>query len=77
MEGVDYFLLYIDFNNWKVILFIGNFIEVKLLEILNYGNLEILKEFMYNDFIDGFLVFYIYFGVFIRNFSYFRIEFRE
>ncbi len=77
VEGVDYFLPHIDLNNWKVTLPIGNPTEVKPPEILNYGNLEILKEFMYNDSIDGSLVFYTYPGASTRNSSYSRTELRE
>lgn len=77
VEGVDYFLPNIDLNNWKVTLPIGNPTEVEPPEILNYGNLTILKEFMYNDSIDGSLVFYTYPGASTRNSSYSRTELRE
>ncbi len=76
-EGVDYFLPHIDLNNWKVTLPIGNPSEVEPPEILGYGNLPILKEFMYNDSLDGALVFYTYPGASTRNSSYSRTELRE
>lgn len=77
VEGVDYFLPHIDLNNWKVTLPIGNPTEVEPPEVLNYGNLDILREFMYNDSIDGSLVFYTYPGASTRNSSYSRTELRE
>ncbi len=77
VEGVDYFLPHIDLSNWKVTLPIGNPTEVEPPEVLNYGNLDILREFMYNDSIDGSLVFYTYPGASTRNSSYSRTELRE
>ena len=77
VEGVDYFLPKIDLNNWKVTLPIGNPTEVKPPEILEYAEVEVLKEFMYNDSTDGSLVFYTYPGASTTNSSYSRTELRE
>lgn len=77
VEGVDYFLPNIDLNNWKVTLPIGNPSEVKPPEILDYATNPLLKEFMYNDSIDGSLVFYTYPGSTTTNSSYSRTELRE
>ncbi len=77
VEGVDYFLPNIDLNNWKVTLPIGNPSEVEPPEILDYANNELLKPFMYNDSIDGSLVFYTYPGSSTANSSYSRTELRE
>lgn len=77
VEGVDYFLPHIDLSHWKVTLPIGNPTEVEPPEILNYANIEILKEFMYNDSTDGSLAFYTYPGASTRNSSYSRTELRE
>ncbi|MEM1119057.1 MAG: polysaccharide lyase family 7 protein [Bacteroidota bacterium] len=77
VEGVDYFLPKIDLNNWKVTLPVGNPTEIKPPEILDYANVDILKEFMYNDSTDGGLVFYTYPGASTRNSSFSRTELRE
>ncbi len=77
VEGVDYFLPKIDLNNWKVTLPIGNPTEVNPPEILDYANIEVLQEFMYNDSTDGALVFYTYPGESTRNSSFSRTELRE
>lgn len=77
VEGVDYFLPNIDLNNWKVTLPIGNPTEVKPPAILDYANNSMLQEFMYNDSIDGSLVFYTYPGASTNNSSYSRTELRE
>ena len=77
VEGVDYFLPNIDLNNWKVTLPIGNPTEVEPPEILDYANVEILQEFMYNDSTDGALVFHTYPGASTRNSSFSRTELRE
>ncbi len=77
VEGVDYFLPKIDLNHWKVTLPIGNPTEVEPPEILDYANVAVLKEFMYNDSTDGALVFYTYPGASTRNSSYSRTELRE
>ena len=76
-EGVDYFLPKVDLNNWKVTLPIGNPTEVEPPEILDYGNNSLLQKYMYNDSIDGGLVFYTYPGESTRNSSYSRTELRE
>ncbi len=76
-EGVDYFLPNIDLNNWKVTLPIGNPTEVIPPEILDYGNNDLLKPFMYNDSTDGSLVFYTYPSASTPNSSYSRTELRE
>ena len=77
VEGVDYFLPNIDLNHWKVTLPVGNPSEVTPPEILNYANIETLKEFMYNDSLDGSLVFYAYPGSSTPNSKYSRTELRE
>ena len=77
VEGVDYFLPHIDLSNWKVTLPIGNPTEVKPPEILDYANNSMLQQFMYNDSIDGSLVFYTYPGASTNNSSYSRTELRE
>ena len=77
VEGVDYFLPHIDLNNWKVTLPIGNPTEVKPPAILDYASSDLLAPFMYNDSIDGSLVFYCYPGSSTLNSSYSRTELRE
>lgn len=77
VEGVDYFLPYIDLHNWKVTLPIGNPTEIKPPAILDYATNETLKPFMYNDSTDGSLVFYTYPGASTANSSYSRTELRE
>ena len=74
---VSYLLPDIDLSNWKVTLPIGNPTEVKPPEILNYATNETLKPFMYNDSINGALVFYTYPGASTTNSSYSRTELRE
>ena len=76
-EEETYVLPDIDLSNWKVTLPIGNPTEVKPPEILNYATNEILKPFMYNDSINGALVFYTYPGASTANSSYSRTELRE
>lgn len=76
-QNEDYKLPNIDLSNWKVTLPIGNPTEVKPPEILDYGNNETLKPFMYNDSIKGALVFYTYPGASTANSSYSRTELRE
>ncbi|NKI31748.1 polysaccharide lyase family 7 protein [Croceivirga thetidis] len=76
----SYTLPEIDLNNWKVTLPVsenGRPIEVEPPEILNYANNEVLKPFMYNDSINGALVFYTYPGATTPNSSYSRTELRE
>lgn len=77
VEGVDYFLPHIDLNNWKVTLPIDNAKEVKPPDILEYGKSTLLKDFMYNDSIDGSLVFYTFPDSSTPNSSYSRTELRE
>jgi len=77
VEGVDYFLPHIDLNNWKVTLPVGDPTNVKPPEILDYANSDLLKDFMYNDSLDGSLVFYTYPGESTPNSSYSRTELRE
>ncbi|NOQ92615.1 MAG: polysaccharide lyase family 7 protein [Flavobacteriaceae bacterium] len=73
----DYILPNIDLSHWKVTLPIGRPTEVAPPEILDYATNEMLKEFMYNDSIDGSLVFYTYPGASTANSSYSRTELRE
>lgn len=75
-EG-DYKLPNIDLSNWKVTLPIGNPTEVLPPEILDYATNETLKPFMYNDSIEGALVFYTYPDASTANSSYSRTELRE
>ncbi len=77
VEGVDYFLPKIDLNNWKVTLPIGKPSEIKPPAILDYPNIDVLKDFMYNDSTDGSLVFYTHPGASTKNSSYSRTELRE
>ena len=76
-EEEDYKLPDIDLSNWKVTLPIGNPSEVLPPEILDYATNETLKPFMYNDSIEGALVFYTYPGATTTNTSYSRTELRE
>jgi hypothetical protein len=76
-EEEDYELPDIDLSNWKVTLPIGNPSEVLPPEILDYATNEMLKPFMYNDSIEGALVFYTYPGATTTNTSYSRTELRE
>lgn len=75
--ATNYKLPDIDLSHWKVTLPIGNPTEVKPPEILNYATNETLKPFMYNDSINGALVFYTYPGASTANSSYSRTELRE
>jgi hypothetical protein len=74
---VVYKLPNIDLNHWKVTLPIGNPTEVLPPEILDYATNETLKPFMYNDSINGAIVFYTYPGASTANSSYSRTELRE
>jgi len=74
---IDYKLPEIDLSNWKVTLPIGNPTEVYPPEILDYALNETLKPFMYNDSIEGSLVFYTYPEASTPNSSYSRTELRE
>lgn len=77
VEEPSYKLPDIDLSHWKVTLPIGNPTEVKPPEILEYGTNETLKPFMYNDSVNGALVFYTYPGASTTNSSYSRTELRE
>lgn len=76
-EETNYKLPEIDLSHWKVTLPIGRPTEVYPPEILNYGSDESLKPFMYNDSVDGSLVFYTYPASSTANSSYSRTELRE
>ncbi|QCX02320.1 polysaccharide lyase family 7 protein [Aggregatimonas sangjinii] len=79
-EQTSFNLPEIDLNNWKVTLPIsvnGKPIEVEPPEILNYATNDVLKPFMFNDSINGALVFYAYPGATTTNSSYSRTELRE
>ncbi len=76
-EETSFILPKIDLSNWKVTLPIGRPDEVKPPEILEYATNEKLKPFMYNDSIDGALVFYTYPGATTANSSRSRTELRE
>ncbi|MDE5418805.1 polysaccharide lyase family 7 protein [Labilibaculum sp. DW002] len=76
-EQEDYKLPDIDLSHWKVTLPIGNPTEVLPPEIIDYATNETLKPFMYNDSIEGALVFYTYPGATTNNTSYSRTELRE
>ena len=76
-EVVNYKLPNIDLSHWKVTLPIGNPTEVTPPEILDYATNETLKPFMYNDSVNGALVFYTYPGASTANSSYSRTELRE
>ncbi len=73
----SYKLPNIDLSHWKVTLPIGKPIEVSPPEILNYATNETLKPFVYNDSINGALVFYTYPSSTTANTSYSRTELRE
>jgi len=77
VEETSFILPEIDLSNWKVTLPIGRPDEVKPPEILEYATNEKLKPFMYNDSIDGALVFYTYPGATTANSSRSRTELRE
>lgn len=67
----------IDLSHWKVTLPIGKPTEVLPPEILDYATNETLKPFMYNDSINGAIVFYTYPSASTANSSYSRTELRE
>ena len=73
----NYKLPEIDLSHWKVTLPVGNPAEVYPPEILSYADNEMLKQFMYNDSVDGSLVFFTYPGSSTANSSYSRTELRE
>jgi hypothetical protein len=76
-EQLTYKLPNIDLSHWKVTLPIGNPTEVLPPTILEYATNETLKPFMYNDSINGALVFYAYPNSSTANSSYSRTELRE
>ena len=76
-EEINYKLPEIDLSHWKVTLPIGSPTEVEPPEILDYATNETLKPFMYNDSVNGALVFYTYPGASTANSSYSRTELRE
>ncbi len=67
----------IDWKHWKVTLPIGAPTEIGYPEILNYTNNDVLKKFMYNDVVDGSVVFYAYPGAITSNATHSRTELRE
>jgi hypothetical protein len=77
VEEVNYVLPNIDLSHWKVTLPIGAPMEVMPPEILDYATNETVKPFMYNDSIEGALVFYTYPESSTANSSYSRTELRE
>lgn len=77
VDTPSYKLPDIDLTNWKVTLPIGNPTSVRPPEILSYATNETLKPFMYNDSIEGALVFYTKPGATTTNTKYSRTELRE
>ncbi|WP_339607643.1 polysaccharide lyase family 7 protein [uncultured Roseivirga sp.] len=70
----------VDLSHWKVTLPVGDSkpLEVDPPQILAYATDETLQPYMYNDSIDGSLVFYAFpGGVTTQNSSYPRTELRE
>jgi hypothetical protein len=67
----------IDLSHWKVTLPIGNPLEIAPPEILDYATTDILKQYMYNDSVNGGLVFYTFPNSSTANSSYSRTELRE
>lgn len=67
----------IDLTHWKVTLPVGNPTSVMPPEILEYATNTVLKPYMYNDSIEGALVFYTKPGTSTPNSSYSRTELRE
>ena len=79
-EETVYVLPEISLSNWKVTLPIaqnGKLIEVTPPEIIEYATNETLLPFMYNDSIEGALVFYTFPESTTPNSSYSRTELRE
>ena len=74
---LTYKLPNIDLTNWKVTLPIGNPTSIRPPEILKYATNEMLKPYMYNDSIEGALVFFTKPGTSTPNSSYSRTELRE
>lgn len=75
--GTTFKLPNIDLTHWKVTLPIGNPTSIKPPEILGYATNDVLKPYMYNDSIEGALVFYTKPGTSTPNSSYSRTELRE
>ncbi len=73
----DALLPNIDLSNWKVTLPIGNPTEIEPPAIVNYATNPVLQKYMYNDSIDGSLVFYTSPGSTTTNSKYSRTELRE
>ncbi len=67
----------IDLSHWKVTLPVGKPDEVAPPEILDYANNEVLKKYMYNDSVQGALVFYAFPNSKTANTKYSRSELRE
>lgn len=75
--NTSYLLPDIDLTNWKVTLPIGNPTSVRPPEILDYATNDVLKPYMYNDSIEGALVFFTKPGSSTPNTKYSRTELRE
>ena len=75
--NTSYSLPDIDLTNWKVTLPIGNPTSVRPPEILDYATNDVLKPYMYNDSIEGALVFFTKPGSSTPNSKYSRTELRE
>ncbi|WP_109299102.1 polysaccharide lyase family 7 protein [Aquimarina sp. AU474] len=67
----------IDLSHWKVTLPVGKPDEVEPPKILDYANNEVLKKYMYNDSVQGALVFYAFPNSKTANTKYSRSELRE
>lgn len=69
----------IDLSNWKLTLPMGDPkpLSFEPPEIMNYASNDTINKFMYNDSIDGSLVFYTYPASSTANSSYSRTELRE
>ena len=79
-EDSSFILPNINLENWKVTLPVGDNgrpMEVEPPAILEYATNQTLLPFMYNDSIDGSLVFYTYPGATTRNSTRSRTELRE
>lgn len=75
--NTSYSLPDIDLTNWKVTLPIGNPTSVGPPEILDYATNDVLKPYMYNDSIEGALVFFTKPGSSTPNSKHSRTELRE
>ena len=75
--NTSYSLPDIDLTNWKVTLPIGNPTSVGPPEILDYATNDVLKPYMYNDSIEGALVFFTKPRSSTPNSKYSRTELRE